>query len=166
MPETRALSSRTARVAGRSAPADRDDNSGPRNQGNNDSPVESSSEEEEGENEEEDDSSEEESTRAPTVRTLTGITYDLRHLDTESEAKALLGLTGQFEVVNCSVSSSGYNFQLLDRPRVHIGPGPPTCTCTTFQTHPRVACHHIFVSTQMAADLWCRNRSLRQVLGN
>jgi hypothetical protein len=70
----------------------------------------------------------------------------LRHLDTESEAKAMLGLTGQFEVVNCGVSSSGYDFQLLDRPRVHIGSGPPTCTCTTFQTRPGVACHHIFVS--------------------
>jgi hypothetical protein len=70
----------------------------------------------------------------------------LSHLDTESEAKALLGLTGQFEVVNCGASSSGYEFQLLDRPRVHIGPGPPTCTCTTFQTRPGVACHHIFVS--------------------
>ena len=154
MPETRAQSSRTARVAGRSDPADMDDNSGPGNQGDDDSPEESSSEEEEdedeeeGENEEEDDSSEEESTRAPTVRTRSGITYDLRHLDTESEAKALVGLTGQFEVVNCGVSSSGYDFQLLDRPRVHIGPGPPTCTCTTFQTRPGVACHHIFVSTQ------------------
>lgn len=161
MPETRARSSRTARVAGRSAaPTYRDDNSGPGNEGDNDSPVESSSEEEEDEdededegededeNEEEDDSSEEESTRASTVRTRSGITYNLRHLDTESEAKALLGLTGQFEVVNCGVSSSGYDFQLLDRPRVHIGPGPPTCTCTTFQSRPGVACHHIFVSTQ------------------
>lgn len=137
-------------MAGRSDPFDRDDNSDRGNQRDDDSPIESSSEEEEeddeDENEEDDDSSEEDSTRASTVRTRSGITYDLRRLDTESEAKALLGLTGQFEVVNCGVSSSGYDFQLLDRPQVHIGPGPPTCTCTTFQTRPGVACHHIFVS--------------------
>jgi hypothetical protein len=68
----------------------------------------------------------------------------------------LLGLTGQFEVVNCGASSAGYEFQLLDRPRVHIGPDPPTCTCTTFQSQPDVACHHIFVSEK--CSFWEQKR--------
>lgn len=152
MPEHGAPSSRSARVAGRPDPADNDDEGDRGNQGDDNPPAESSSEEEEDEDEDEDEedeeSSEEESTRASTVRTRSGVTYDLSHLDTESEAKALLGLTGQFEVVNCGASSAGYEFQLLDRPRVHIGPGPPTCTCTTFQSRPGVACHHIFVSQE------------------
>ncbi|KAF3398032.1 hypothetical protein F1880_005752 [Penicillium rolfsii] len=144
MPEPRAQSTRSARVAGRPGPADNDDETDRESQGNNDSPAESSSEEDEEDEESSEESSEEESTRASTVRTRSGVTYDLSQLDTESEAKALLGLTGQFEVVNCGASSSGYDFQLLDRPRVHIDPGSPTCTCTTFQNRPDVACHHIF----------------------
>ncbi|KAJ5166691.1 uncharacterized protein N7482_005472 [Penicillium canariense] len=138
MPETRAQSSRTARAAGRPDPSDNDEDTDHGNQGNDSSPAESSSQEDG----DEDESSEEESTRR--VRMRSGITYDLSHLNAESEAKALLGLMGQFEVVNCSASSSGYDFQLLDRPRVHVGPGSPTCTCSTFQGQPGVACHHIF----------------------
>lgn len=158
MPDDRAQAPRTARNAGQQDPSD-DDEDG---EEEDSSSAESSSEEdgaEEGNEEAEkksessddddDDDDEndddEDSTRTSTVCARSGITYDLRHLDTESEARALVGLTGQFEVVNCRTSDSGYDFQLLDRPRVHIGSDSLTCTCSTFQARPEVACHHVFV---------------------
>lgn len=105
-----------------------------------------SSSETESESGEYEESSNEESRGVSKIRAQSGITYDLRHLDTESEARALVGLTEQYDVVNCRGSGSGYEFQLLDRPRVHLGRGSPTCTCSTFQGRPELACHHIFVS--------------------
>lgn len=96
------------------------------------------------------DDDDDESGSASTVRAKSGILYDLRHLDTEGEARALVGLTGQYRVVNCKTSDSGYDFQLLDRPRVHISSDPPTCTCSTFRGRPDVACHHIFVRSLLA----------------
>lgn len=78
-----------------------------------------------------------------------GITYDLSQLDSESEARAFVGLTGSFDVVNCRSTSVGYDFQLLDRPQVHIGSDSSTCTCSAFQGHPDGACQHIFVSNTL-----------------
>lgn len=115
------------------------------------SPSARSSNEDEGgegiedENDSEESSNDDESTDTSTVRAQSGITYDLRHLDSVSVARALVGLNGQFGVVNCHTSDSGHDFQLLDRPRVHIGSDSPTCTCSTFQARPEAACHHIFV---------------------
>lgn len=136
MSESRARPTRMARTAGQPDSSN--------NESDHDEDDRSS--EEESESGEDEESSDEESTGASTVRAQSGITYDLRHLDTESEARALVGLTGHFDVVNCRTSSSGYDFQLLDRPRVHIDRGAPTCTCPTFQGRPELACHHIFVS--------------------
>lgn len=156
MPDDRAQASRTAHDAGRPDPSDDDDDD--EEDGSSCSAEGSSEEENEDDeegNEEEveksEESSDDETASTSMVRAQSGITYDLRHLDTESEARALVGLTGQFDVVNCRTSDSGYEFQLLDRPRVHIGSDSPTCTCSTFQGRPEVACHHIFVS--MPRDL-------------
>jgi len=110
------------------------------------SSVESESEEDNEESEESEESSDDESDTGSKVRAHSGITYDLSHLDTESEAQAMVGLMSEFDVVNCRTSSEGFDFQLLDRPRVHIGPDSPTCTCSTFQDRPENACQHIFVS--------------------
>ncbi|KAJ5092061.1 hypothetical protein NUU61_006931 [Penicillium alfredii] len=151
MPDTRAQHARAAR-AGRDPP----DESGRGDDGDDSSLAESSSEEDENEEEGEegdddqdaddsdDEDSDDESTNASTIRTRSGITYDLTHLDSESEAKALVGLTGQFDVVNCRAVRSGYDFQLLDRPRVHVGRDSLSCTCSTFQSRPGEACQHIF----------------------
>lgn len=139
-PDDRAQTSRTARDAGRPNPSDDEEDE-------DSSSAESPSGEEAG-NEGNEESSDGSASKS-TVRAQSGTTYDLRHLDAESEARALVGLTGQFDVVDCRASESGYEFQLLDRPpRVHIGSGSPTCTCSTFQSRPGVACHHIFVSAE------------------
>jgi hypothetical protein len=130
--------SRSTRAEGQSDPAQ-----SPRVEGNESSSAESESEEESDESEE---SSDDESEGVSKVLAHSGITYDLSHLDTESEAQAMVGLMGEFDVVNCRASSEGFDFQLLDRPRVHIGPDSPTCTCSTFQDRPEGACQHIFVS--------------------
>ncbi|KAJ5180535.1 hypothetical protein N7492_003745 [Penicillium capsulatum] len=141
MQEPRAQSTRTARM-GRPDPSGDD--------GNREEEDESSSAERESESggdsddEDDDSSDDDESTSASTVLARSGITYDLSSLDAESEAKALVGLTGQFDVLNCRASSAGYDFQLLDRPRVHISAEAPTCTCSTFQGRPENACQHIF----------------------
>lgn len=144
MQEPRAQSTRTTRTR-RPDPSD-DDESG-REGENETSSGERESEGEGSSDDEDDDSSDgDESTSASTVLARSGITYDLSSLDTESEAKALVGLTGQFDVLNCRTSSAGYDFQLLDRPKVHISAEAPTCTCSTFQGRPGTACQHIFVS--------------------
>jgi hypothetical protein len=107
--------------------------------------TESSSE---GEEEEESNEEEEESESASvSVLASSGITYNLSQLDSESEARALVGLTGSFDVVNCRSTSAGYDFQLLDQPQVHIGSDSSTCSCSVFQGHPEGLCQHIFVST-------------------
>lgn len=93
-----------------------------------------------------------ESTSA-SVLAPSGITYDLSQLDSESEARAIVGLTGRFDVVNCRSTSAGYDFQLLDRPQVHIGPDASTCSCLVFQNRPDGACQHIFVSMPVVGKL-------------
>ena len=130
MPDSTALPAR-----GRPDPSDSEDGDGS---------VESSNG-----GEEEEESSGEEETESTSVSVLapSGITYDLSQLDSESEARAFVGLTGSFDVVNCRSTSAGYDFQLLDRPQVHIGSDSSTCTCSVFQGHPEGACQHIFVST-------------------
>ncbi|CAG8429762.1 unnamed protein product [Penicillium salamii] len=117
--------------AGRPDPPDSDDSG---------SSVESSSDDQEASEEEEAESN------SASILAPSGITYDLSHLDSESEARALVGLTGSFDVVNCRHTTAGYEFQLLDRPQVHIGSDSSTCTCSVFQSHPDGACQHIFVS--------------------
>jgi hypothetical protein len=122
-------------------------------EGEDGSSVESSSEEgEEGGEEKSSDEGESEESTGVSVLAPSGITYDLSQLDSESEARAFVGLTGSFDVVNCRSTSAGYVFQLHDRPQVHIGSDSATCTCSGFQGHPEGACQHIFVST-----LWARH---------
>jgi hypothetical protein len=129
--------SRNPRAQGQPGPAESH-----RDEGDDSSSAESESEE----SDESEESSGGESDGGSKVRAHSGITYDLSHLDTECEAQAMVGLMGEFDVVNCRASSEGFDFQLLDRPRVHIGPDSPTCTCSTFQDRPEGACQHIFVS--------------------
>lgn len=122
-----------------------------------DSSEEESSEEEEseesgGEEEEEDSEDVSASPDTSTILAHSGITYDLSNLDTESEAQALVGLGEQFDVVNCRASSTGYDFQLLNRPRVHIGKDLTTCSCASFQERPEAACQHIFVSLSSVGE--------------
>lgn len=135
----------------RSARAGRADPSGERlHENKGDSSPEGSEEDdsEQSSDEEEEDESEDENAAAgiSTVSAHSGITYDLSHLDTQSEAHALVGLGEQIDVINARASSTGYEFELLDRPRVHVGKDSTTCTCSAFQERPEVACHHIFVS--------------------
>ncbi|KAJ5356016.1 Zinc finger SWIM-type [Penicillium concentricum] len=95
--------------------------------------------------EEEEESSDEQSeSTSASLLAPSGITYDLSQLDSESEARAFVGLTGRFDVVNCRSTPAGYDFQLMDRPQVHIGSDSSTCTCPVFQDRPEGACQHIF----------------------
>ncbi|KXG47267.1 Zinc finger, SWIM-type [Penicillium griseofulvum] len=107
-----------------------------------DSSSESSSDREE--DEEEESSDEQSESTSASVLAPSGITYDLSQLDSESEARAFVGLTGRFDVVNCRSTPAGYDFQLSDRPQVHIGSDSSTCTCPVFQDRPDGACQHIF----------------------
>ena len=114
--------------------------------GEDDDDDDDDDDDEEGEEEEEEEGSKEGSSESSTVQARSGITYDLAHLDPDSEARALLGLTGRFDVVQCQTTQTGFDFQLSERPRVHIGSDIYTCTCSSFQGRPDVACQHIFVS--------------------
>lgn len=82
-----------------------------------------------------------------TVQATSGITYDLTDLDSDSGAKAVVGLTGEFDLVECVGVEGGYDFQLSEQPRVHVGLDRDTCSCSTFQRQPDAACQHIFVSS-------------------
>lgn len=74
------------------------------------------------------------------------ILYDIESLELESRARALAGLTGRFDVVYCRESSSSYEFQLIERPRIQIWNGGADCTCSEYRNRPDMACRHIFVS--------------------
>ncbi|PWY77221.1 hypothetical protein BO94DRAFT_538082 [Aspergillus sclerotioniger CBS 115572] len=78
------------------------------------------------------------------IRGKSGITYDLAKLDSDCEAKALVGLTSQFNVASCCATPTGFDFQFTEHPRVHIGSKGYTCTCSTFSARPSVVCQHIF----------------------
>lgn len=102
--------------------------------------VENSSESESGNDDEE------ELVESSTLQARSGITYDLAGLDPDSEARAFVGLTGQFDVVECVAAQGGYDFQLSEQPRVHVGSDRDTCSCSAFQRQPNTACQHIYVS--------------------
>ncbi|KAJ9491993.1 hypothetical protein VN97_g1243 [Penicillium thymicola] len=131
----------------RGARAGRSDTSNDSDRGEDDSSSKQNSsdgeEEDEDEDEESSDVGQSESNSASVLAT-SGITYDLSQLDSESEARAFVGLTGHFDVVNCRSTPAGYDFQLSDLPQVHIGADSSTCTCAVFQDRPDGACQHIF----------------------
>lgn len=104
--------------------------------------TESPSGEEEGEEEEE--------PRPSAVLASSGITYSICGLDAQSMARALVGLTGRFEVVGCCVTPTGYDFRLSEQPQVNIASDAYTCTCAAFKSLPNVACQHIFVSCPLS----------------
>ncbi|QQK44002.1 Zinc finger, SWIM-type [Penicillium digitatum] len=139
MPVT-VLPARAAR-AGRSDTSNDDSE-----RGEDRSSEESSSdgEEEEEDDDEESSNDERSESNSASVLATSGITYDLSQLDSESEARAIVGLTSRFDVVNCRSTPAGYDFQLSDQPRVHIGADSSTCTCAVFQDQPVGACQHIF----------------------
>lgn len=86
-----------------------------------------------------------ESHNASSVQARSGITYGLEQLDSETEAGAIVGLMGQFDVADCRTTSSGYAFQLSTRPQVRLGRDSYTCTCSSSLGRPGLACQHIFV---------------------
>ncbi|CAI7585695.1 unnamed protein product [Penicillium glandicola] len=132
-------------VPARAARAGRSDSSDVSDHEEDDSSEEeSSSDSEEGDEDEESSGDEQSESTSASVLAPSGITYDLSQLDSESEAKALVGLTSRFDVVNCRSTPAGYDFQLLDRPQVHLGSDSSTCTCAVFQDRPEGACQHIF----------------------
>ncbi|KAL4955695.1 hypothetical protein BDW69DRAFT_112350 [Aspergillus filifer] len=82
-----------------------------------------------------------------------GLVYDLRGsgLDRETEARALLGLTTDFEVLFCGLEGEGYEFVFGERVRVKIDgdedeedEGEYTCTCAAFRRRRDVACQHVY----------------------
>ncbi|KAJ5558294.1 hypothetical protein N7535_008507 [Penicillium sp. DV-2018c] len=105
---------------------------------------ESSNDGDEADKEDESSDEEESASTSASVLAASGIAYDLSQLDSELEANAVVGLNGGFDVVNCRSTAAGYDFQLLDRPRVHIGPDSSNCSCYNFQSRPDGACQHIF----------------------
>lgn len=87
----------------------------------------------------------------PTVlATKSGIVYDIESLGMESRARALAGLTSQFDVVYCREISPVYEFQLIERPQIRIRDQGAECTCSEYENHPDMACRHIFVSSTFA----------------
>ncbi|KAJ5528872.1 hypothetical protein N7527_002265 [Penicillium freii] len=131
----------------RAARAGRSDTSNDSDRGEDDSSSEESSSGREEEDEDDDEESsdvEQSESNSASVLATSGITYDLSQLDSESEARAFVGLTGRFDVVNCRSTPTGYDFQLSDQPQVHIGADSSTCTCAVFQDRPDGACQHIF----------------------
>lgn len=145
MPDRRTQAERRAAGAGSHRPSDDDgdDDNEPMQVSGESEQADEEVDEEEVEDEEEDVT---ESSQSSTVQARSGITYDLAHLDPDSEARALLGLTGRFDEIHCESTQTGYDFRLSERPQVHIGSGTYTCTCSAYQSRPDVACQHIFVS--------------------
>lgn len=80
------------------------------------------------------------------------IVYDIESLDLESRGRALAGLTSRFDVVYCRESSSVYEFQLIERPRIQIRNEGADCTCSEYGNRPDIACRHIFVSLMSCAS--------------
>lgn len=75
-----------------------------------------------------------------------GITYNVARLGIDSLARALVGLTGRFDVVDCFTTQSGFGFCLLERPLVHVGKDSRySCSCVSFGNRPDLACQHVFV---------------------
>lgn len=86
------------------------------------------------------------STRSLIVQGGSTITYDLRKLSSDVRAQAIAGLKGTFDVEKCREKRGGYDFQLVDRGKVHIAEDAATCTCSDFEDDENMACRHIFVS--------------------
>ncbi|KAL4936118.1 hypothetical protein BDV06DRAFT_228191 [Aspergillus oleicola] len=89
------------------------------------------------------------------LKAPSGLVYDLRSsgLDRETEARALLGLTTDFELLFCGLEGEGYEFVFCERVRVRIclggdededEDGEYTCTCAAFRGRRDVACQHAF----------------------
>ncbi|ODM17204.1 hypothetical protein SI65_07603 [Aspergillus cristatus] len=141
MPDRRTQAERRAAGAGSRRWGDDDDDSELMQVSGESEQADEEVDEEEVEDEEEDVT---ELSQSSTVQARSGITYDLAHLDPDSEARALLGLTGRFDEIYCESTQTGYDFRLSERPQVHIGSDTYTCTCSAYQSRPDVACQHIF----------------------
>ncbi|KAL1994613.1 hypothetical protein VTN49DRAFT_2083 [Thermomyces lanuginosus] len=130
--------------------AGHDDDDHPRGHprgGDSDEEGYSTEEEEEVEEGEEDDDNEEEETSDPLasmVRAQSRIVYDVDGLEMEARFRAVAGLTSEFGVVYCRDVGGGFEFQLEERPVIHIGGGSARCSCSEFETRPDMACRHIF----------------------
>lgn len=86
------------------------------------------------------------STRSLIVEGESTITYDLRKLTSDVRTQAIAGLKGSFDVERCREKRGGYQFQLVDRGKIHIGEDVATCSCSDFDDEPNMACRHVFVS--------------------
>ncbi|KAL2809612.1 hypothetical protein BJX63DRAFT_434991 [Aspergillus granulosus] len=90
------------------------------------------------------------------VRSSAGLMYDLRQsgLDAETKARAIIGLTTEFDVRWCSSSLTGWEFVMGKQVHVcvRLDSALPAegrddsymCTCAVFRAKPAVACQHIF----------------------
>ncbi|KAL4811109.1 hypothetical protein BDV18DRAFT_128614 [Aspergillus unguis] len=106
------------------------------------------------------------------VQASSGLVYDLANsdLDPETESRAILGLTTDFEVLFCGFRKGGHEFAFAERTCVWLparalrkllesddreeedtgGVAPDgfrpgnTCSCAVFQRRKDVACQHIF----------------------
>lgn len=95
-----------------------------------------------------------EETKLSRVLARSGIAYNICRLGSDGMSKALVGLTFQFDVVDCRTMHIGYDFRLSERPQVLIGPDGYKCTCGVFLNRPSVSCQHIFVSTVPPRVCW------------
>lgn len=87
------------------------------------------------------------------VRGQSMISYDLRRLSVPSRARAISGLTAEYAVDKCRSTRSGFEFQVSDHCRVHLGQGPLTCSCLEYGRS-KEACRHIFVSCRNIIPVW------------
>lgn len=148
--------------------AGHDDDDHPRGHprgGDSDEEGYSTEEEEEVEEGEEDDDNEEEETSDPLasmVRAQSRIVYDVDGLEMEARFRAVAGLTSEFGVVYCRDVGGGFEFQLEERPVIHIGGGSARCSCSEFETRPDMACRHIFVSTNQGHFSMAGRKNLRR----
>ena len=79
------------------------------------------------------------------VEGRSSISYDLGGLSNVSKARAISGLTGEYDVDKCRATRAGVDFQLADHGRVQLGKERMKCSCSDFESTEE-ACRHIFVS--------------------
>ncbi|PGH02098.1 hypothetical protein AJ79_07735 [Helicocarpus griseus UAMH5409] len=87
-----------------------------------------------------------------TVQGNSEISYDLSNLSRSEKARAVSGLTGEFVVDKCRTTRDGFDFEVADHGRVHLGPGPMTCSCSDYEDD-KHACRHVFWLVDQLHDL-------------
>lgn len=81
------------------------------------------------------------------------IRYDIRPLSPSSRDRAVVGLTGNYEVGSCRSRHGNLDFYLADRGHVRFSAEKLSCDCTDFEKAGTNACRHIFVSCILLLEL-------------